>query len=54
MSALFRAKAAIFATAVKAAGIRSSLIEAPDYNHFGMCESLDNPYGPNGRAARSS
>ena len=27
------------------------LIEAPNYNHFEMCESLGHPYGPNGRAA---
>lgn len=40
-----------FATAVKAAGKPVELIEAPDYNHFEMCESLGNPYGPNGRAA---
>jgi len=40
-----------FAAAVKAAGKPVELIEAPDYNHFEMCESLGNPYGPNGRAA---
>ena len=40
-----------FAAAVKAAGKSVELIEAPDYNHFEMCESLGNPYGPNGRAA---
>ncbi|HZP76438.1 MAG TPA: alpha/beta hydrolase [Pseudolabrys sp.] len=40
-----------FAAAVKAAGKPAELIEAPDYNHFEMCESLGNPYGPNGRAA---
>ena len=40
-----------FAAAVKAAGKPVELIEAPDYNHFEICESLGNPYGPNGRAA---
>ncbi|MGA2943885.1 MAG: alpha/beta hydrolase [Xanthobacteraceae bacterium] len=40
-----------FAAAVKAAGKPVELIGAPDYNHFEMCESLGNPYGPNGRAA---
>lgn len=40
-----------FAAAVKAAGKPVELIEAPSYNHFEMCESLANPYGPNGRAA---
>ena len=40
-----------FAAAVKAAGRPVELIGAPDYNHFEMCESLGNPYGPNGRAA---
>jgi arylformamidase len=40
-----------FAAAVKAAGKVIELIEAPNYNHFEMCETLANPYGPNGRAA---
>ncbi|HEU4661929.1 MAG TPA: alpha/beta hydrolase [Pseudolabrys sp.] len=40
-----------FAAAVKAAGKPVELIEAANYNHFEMCESLGNPYGPNGRAA---
>jgi arylformamidase len=40
-----------FAAAVKAAGKPVELIVAQDYNHFEMCESLGNPYGPNGRAA---
>jgi arylformamidase len=40
-----------FAAAVKAAGKAVELIEAPNYNHFEMCETLGNPYGPNGRAA---
>jgi arylformamidase len=40
-----------FAAAVKAAGKPVELIEAPNFNHFEMCESLGNPFGPNGRAA---
>jgi arylformamidase len=40
-----------FAAAVKAAGKPVELIEAANYNHFEMNESLANPYGPNGRAA---
>jgi arylformamidase len=40
-----------FAAAVKSAGKKVELIEAPYYNHFEMVESLSNPYGPNGRAA---
>jgi arylformamidase len=40
-----------FAAAVKAAGKPVELIEALNFNHFEMCESLGNPYGPNGRAA---
>jgi arylformamidase len=40
-----------FAAAVKAAGKPVELIEAPNFNHFEMNESLANPYGPNGRAA---
>ena len=40
-----------FAAAVKARGKPVELIEAPDFNHFEMSESLGNPYGPNGRAA---
>lgn len=40
-----------FAAAVKAAGKPAQLIEAPDYAHLEMSESLGNPYGPNGRAA---
>lgn len=39
-----------FAAAVKAAGKPVELIEAPNYNHFEMCETLADPYGPNGRA----
>jgi arylformamidase len=40
-----------FVVAVKAAGKSAELIEAKNYNHFEMCESLGNPYGPNGHAA---
>jgi len=40
-----------FAAAVKAAGKPVELIEAANFNHFEMAETLGNPYGPNGRAA---
>ena len=40
-----------FVAAVKAAGKPAEIIEAKNYNHFEMNESLANPYGPNGRAA---
>jgi len=40
-----------FAAAVKAAGKPVELVEAPNFGHFEMCETLGNPYGPNGRAA---
>ena len=40
-----------FAAAIKAAGKSVQLIEAPNYAHVEMAESLGNPYGPNGRAA---
>jgi arylformamidase len=40
-----------FAAAVRAVGKPVELIEAANYNHFEMAESLGNPYGPNGRAA---
>lgn len=40
-----------FAAAVRAAGKPVELIEAANYNHFEILESLGNPYGPNGRAA---
>lgn len=39
-----------FAAAVKAAGKPVQLVEAANYNHFEMMESVGNPYGPNGRA----
>jgi arylformamidase len=40
-----------FATALKAAGKPVRLIVAEDYNHFEVGETLNNPYGPFGRAA---
>ncbi len=40
-----------FAAAAKAAGKPAQLVEAPNYAHLEMVESLGNPYGPNGRAA---
>ena len=45
------ARAAISPPRCRAAGKPVTLIEAPNYNHFEMCETLGNPYGPNGRAA---
>jgi arylformamidase len=47
----FQRQSREFAAAVKAAGKPVELKEAPDFNHFEMCESLGNPYGPNGLAA---
>ena len=47
----FQRQSRDFAAAVKAAGKPVELLEAPDFNHFEMCESLGNPYGPNGLAA---
>jgi arylformamidase len=47
----FQRQSRDFAQAVKAMGKRAELIEAANYNHFEMLESLGNPYGPNGRAA---
>jgi len=47
----FQRQSRDFAAAVKAAGKAVQLIEAPNYAHLEMCESLGNPYGPNGRAA---
>ena len=47
----FQRQSRDFAAAVKAAGKPVVLIEAPNFNHFEMCETLGNPYGPNGRAA---
>jgi arylformamidase len=40
-----------FAAAVRGAGKAAELIEALNYNHFEMNESLASPYAPNGRAA---
>lgn len=40
-----------FAAAVKTAGKSVEVVEAANYNHFEILESLGNPYGPNGRAA---
>ena len=39
-----------FAAAVRTAGKPVEVIEAANFNHFDMLESLGNPYGPNGRA----
>jgi arylformamidase len=47
----FQRQSRDFAAAVQAAGKPAELIEAANYNHFEMMESLGNPYGPNGRAA---
>jgi len=47
----FQRQSRDFAAAVKAAGKPVELIEAANYAHLEMCESLGNPYGPNGRAA---
>jgi len=47
----FQRQARDFAAAVKVAGKPVELVEAPDFNHFEMLESLGNPYGPNGLAA---
>jgi arylformamidase len=40
-----------FAAALKAAGKPVQLIVAENYNHFEIGETLNNPYGPFGRAA---
>jgi arylformamidase len=47
----FQRQSRDFAAAVKAAGKPVELVAAPGFNHFEMCETLGNPYGPNGRAA---
>jgi arylformamidase len=47
----FQRQSRDFAVAVKTAGKAVQLIEAPNYHHLEMVESLGNPYGPNGRAA---
>ena len=47
----FQRQSRDFAAAVKAVGKPVELVEAPNFNHFEIAESLGNPYGPNGRAA---
>jgi arylformamidase len=47
----FQRQSRDFAAAVKAAGKPVELIEARNYHHNEMAETLGNPYGPNGRAA---
>jgi arylformamidase len=47
----FQRQSRDFAAAVKSAGKPVELIEAPNFAHLEMVESLGNPYGPNGRAA---
>ena len=47
----FQRQSRDFAAAVKAAGKPVELVEATNYDHFEMCETLGHPYGPNGRAA---
>jgi arylformamidase len=47
----FQRQSRDFVAAVRTAGKPVQLIEAANYNHFEMGESLANPYGPNGRAA---
>jgi arylformamidase len=46
----FQRQSRDFAATVKAAGKPVDLVEAPNFNHFEIAESLGNPYGPNGRA----
>ena len=47
----FQRQSRDFAAAVKAAGKPVEVVEAQNYDHFEMCETLSHPYGPNGRAA---
>ncbi|MGK9287119.1 alpha/beta hydrolase [Sinorhizobium meliloti] len=47
----FRRQGRDFAAAAKAAGKPVELIDATNYHHQEMAETLGNPYGPNGRAA---
>lgn len=47
----FQRQSRDFAAAVEAAGKPVELIEATNYAHQEMAETLGNPYGPNGRAA---
>ena len=46
----FKRQSRDFAAAIKAAGKPAQLVEAPNYAHLEMAETLGNPYGPNGRA----
>jgi len=47
----FQRQARDFAAAVQAAGKPAELVEAVNFGHMEMLESLGNLYGPNGRAA---
>lgn len=47
----FQRQTSEFAAALKAAGKPVRLIVAENYNHFEIGETLNNPYGPFGRAA---
>ncbi|HEX3537424.1 MAG TPA: alpha/beta hydrolase [Stellaceae bacterium] len=47
----FQRQARDFVAAVTAIGKAAQLIEAANFAHVEMAESLGNPYGPNGRAA---
>jgi len=47
----FQRQARDFAAALKAAGKPAKLIVAEGYNHFEIGETINNPYGPFGRAA---
>jgi arylformamidase len=47
----FQRQSRDFAGAVKAAGKPATLVEAADYDHFEIGDSLGNPYGAGGRAA---
>jgi len=47
----FQRQSRDFGPAVKAAGKPVQVVEAANYHHLEMVESLGNPYGPNGRAA---
>ena len=49
----FQRQSRDFVAQLRAAGKPVEFVVAPDYNHFEMCETLGNPYGPNGRAALS-
>jgi arylformamidase len=49
----FQRQSRDFAAAVKSAGKPVEIIEAANFAHLEMAESLGNPYGPNGRAALS-